>query len=171
MISAFYLCWNYYQRSKRVTFKCDFGIASSYAHGGPRGDYAYKDWLLFLWRWIPWFNAWYVIGSLCTLYVVYRILRIKYGWIAVLPYCKIAGLTLGSGNITPILAALCLTIPGCLVAGLVKPYVLGIIPILAYCRLHARRVESHAERFADYIFRLFQNSRFYLYLHRRYNIL
>jgi hypothetical protein len=113
---------------------CDFNGYYNFAHYGDRKEWYYKDWLAFIWRVIESYQLWYVLSSVCVLILVWKLLEVKWGWVMVAPCLKVAGWTLGSGNIQPILALACITPLGCLVAGLVKPQLLSFMGVHAFVR-------------------------------------
>ena len=144
LLSVLYLIRNYFYRMVHEKFfHLDFGIYYNFADHGDRQGWFYRDWTSIIWQPFTWiqfdfaFIVWYIISTLCVLIIVWKLLEIRYGWILV-PFCvKIAGWSLGVGNIMPILAALCLTPLGCLAAGLVKPYLLGFMVIHAFVRFRS----------------------------------
>lgn len=140
-LSVLYLIRNYFYREiHEYWFRIDFKEYYDFAAYGIRNNWLYKDWTSIIWKpftLLPFeiaFIVWYIISTLCVLIIVKKLLEKKYGWIFVLPCIKIAGWSLGVGNIMPILAAACLTPLGCLAAGLVKPHLLCIIAIHAFVR-------------------------------------
>ena len=155
ILSALYLIRNYFYRQANEWFwRGDFKIYYNFADHGDRNGWFYKDWTSIIWKPFTWisldiaFIVWYVILVVCVLILVWKLLEIPYGWIFVFPCIKIAGWSLGVGNIMPILAALCLTPLGCLAAGLVKPYLLGFMVVHAFVRFrsHATSDEVYIPR-------------------------
>jgi hypothetical protein len=126
--SVLYLAWNYYNRSLNVRwFMCDFNVYYNFSHYGDRYGWFYKDWLASIWLFFESPAIWYVLMSSCILFLTWKFLEMKYGWVLVAPFLKVSGWMLGSGNILPLLAVACLTPMGCLAAGLVKPQLLGFL--------------------------------------------
>jgi hypothetical protein len=143
--SVLYLCWNYYNRS--TTFQwwmLDFNIYYNFSHYGERFGWFYKDWIAALWLVIESPVVWYILMSSCTLFLTWKLLEMKYGWILVIPFLKVSSWTLAGGNILPLIAALCLTPIGCLVAGLVKPQLLGFMVLHAVVRYRREIHERNA---------------------------
>lgn len=137
-ISVLYICWNYYSKSFYGWFAIDFNIYYYFAHTGERELWYYKDWLSFIWLIFTSFEFWYILCSLFVLRLIDKLLELRHGWLLVLPFCKIAGWNLASGNIQSILATLCLTPFGCLVAGMVKPQLLSIMVFHAIARCYSK---------------------------------
>jgi hypothetical protein len=98
----------------------------------------YADWTATLWRpftYLPYEAArllWYVLLTIASLWITARLLKVKYGWIAFPIALKAFGWTLASGNVYPILIALCFHPLGVLVASLVKPQLLCLGGIYAF---------------------------------------
>ena len=156
ILSALYLIRNYfYRQANGIMYRFDFNIDYNFAAYGDRFGRCYKDWTVIFWKpfiLFPFgtaFVLWYTICTICVLIIVWKLLEIKYGWILVFPFIKVAGWSLGAGNINPILAALCLTPLGCLVAGMVKPYLFCFMAIHAFVRFRNSKTPMDAYRMGD----------------------
>jgi hypothetical protein len=130
------------ERTLRLGY--DFPI---YLAGPGHPGWLYRDWLSFVFepfRALPYawaFGAWYVLCLGAWLRLVYLVSGSKAGVVVAVASTYPALLSLELGQISPILAWLCLTPWGCLLAGLVKPWCLGFLVLHAvrYGVTEARR--------------------------------
>jgi hypothetical protein len=103
----------------------------------------YKWFTAYPFYWLKWFSfetdliIWYCVQSLFVLWVVKQLLEMKWGWLLVYPYLKLAGWSLMAGNFTAMASALCITPIGALVATTVKPYLI-IFYLITVWRLKER---------------------------------
>ncbi len=156
ILSALYLIHNYfYRQAYDACYQIDFRVDYNFAAYGDLFGRSYKDWTGIFWKpfaLLPFESAfilWYAVCSICVLIIVWKLSEIPYGWILVFPFIKVAGWSLGSGNINPILAALCLTPLGCLVAGMVKPYLFGFMVIHTFARFSNGSSSNAVYRMGD----------------------
>ena len=143
IFAVLYLIRNYFYRQfKAEFFHGDFSIYYNFTKYGDRHEWLYKDYISIIWKpftSIPFdtaFIVWYILSSVCVLILVWKLLEIGYGWILVFPCIKVAGWSLGVGNIMPFLAIGCLTPLGCLACGMVKPYLLCFMAVHAIIRFN-----------------------------------
>ena len=142
-LTILFLAYNYWDRTVGFhvagTFGCDF-----WCYVGDRPCWLYLPVLkipFYLYRFMPWQAAlvnWYCIQSVFVVYVVLKLMELPYGGFLSLAYVKIAGWTIAAGNVDPMLAGLCLTAPGSLVAGIFKPYLFAFSGLAAY-----RQIRKH----------------------------
>ena len=77
--------------------------------------------------------------------ILVKLLRTEHGWTMALVTLKPFLLTLQCGNIAPLLSLMATTVPGAILAGCVKPFVLGFVVLMALAGVMAKRHRGKAD--------------------------
>ena len=159
-ITTLFCLWNYYDRSigfhgEPYAFSHDFWIYREAGGGNFVLGWLYKDWLgITFWpltildyqtSWI----AWYGLQSACVIFLSLKMYKEfgLYGLVGNLVIYKTSSWALASGNIAPVLAVLCLSPAGALVATLYKPY------CIVFAFIHALRARGRHNQDAWFFLR------------------
>jgi len=124
---------------------CDFRIYYEAGHGNfeyhvpgrPDLKWYYAHWVAIFWKPFTLFDypvaatIWRLLQIFACLYVAHKLWEVQYGWIIGLGLIKSFSWFITSGNVAPILAALLITPIGILLAGMVKPWLLGFGGVVA----------------------------------------
>jgi hypothetical protein len=121
-----FLC---YYRAAKGDFKKQDGYPEGFA------GWCYPKWLAYVWKPLTAFDEtsaatmWWVITVAAYAIILLNLSMVNYGWILILASAKPFAFVIRSGNISVLLAALCLTPVGSAVACIFKPFLLPIVGI------------------------------------------
>lgn len=109
---------------------------------GGKADYMYPHWTAKAWTPFlimdiePAYIVWYGLQTIATLFLIWKITGIKYGWLFALAGIKIFIFNWQTGNVAPILAALSVTTLGAICSSWLKPYYVipALVRIFRYLR-------------------------------------
>jgi hypothetical protein len=121
-----FLC--YYRAAKGDFEKLD---------GYPEGfaGWCYPTWIAHLWKPFTWVDEvtaatiWWIVLIACYAILLLNLSLVNYGWLLILASAKPFSFVIRSGNISVVLAFLCLTPIGSAVACIFKPFLLPIVGI------------------------------------------
>jgi hypothetical protein len=131
------LLWFPHSLERVKSLGYDFPIYLSKGKGWLYGDWV--GWIFEPFRWLQFdyaFLLWYSVLVLCWILIISKTQEFRVGWVLWLCSFYPILLCLELGQITPLLAWLCLSPVGSVIAGFVKPYlfVFSIIWVVVYRR-------------------------------------
>jgi len=121
-----------------VDFQCYYFAAKGDLLWKPKPDFPgwlYPGWMRFLWKPFTLFELpvatmlWFFCLLVAYNFLMVKLWEIPYGWVLCFASVKYFAVVIGTGNVSVILCALCFHPLGSAVAGICKPYLLGITAI------------------------------------------
>lgn len=152
------IAWFPHSLQRNIELGYDWQIYYNFSKYGTEWGWLYADWVKYVFKpftllpmeWA--FGAWYAVLVSCWLYLVYRVRRTfgqsGFAWVLFAFSFYPMLLVLELGQVTPLLAVLCLTPLGTVLAGIIKPYCFGFLLVhfyIAFFRRPDRGIDKKGE--------------------------